>query len=152
MSLKHCYSKYCMCPRLASKSALCCLTGFHQCSSSCHCFNNHNIYVYVCVCVRSSFLYQLEFSDDITRIIQTAINSDGGQPESRKANSMVKSFFIRVRNLKSTQSRQRYCTTKLQSIPQRSCQLVYVATADVQNFIECSSVFSKWTESSPGSK
>uniref|UniRef100_A0A8C2ZN11 Histone-lysine N-methyltransferase n=1 Tax=Cyclopterus lumpus TaxID=8103 RepID=A0A8C2ZN11_CYCLU len=37
----------------------------------------------------------LEFSDDITRIIQTAINSDGGQPESRKANSMVKSFFIR---------------------------------------------------------
>ncbi|KAK1899691.1 Histone-lysine N-methyltransferase 2A [Dissostichus eleginoides] len=37
----------------------------------------------------------LEFSDDIARIIQTAINSDGGQPESRKANSMVKSFFIR---------------------------------------------------------
>ncbi|XP_076592184.1 histone-lysine N-methyltransferase 2A isoform X6 [Chaetodon auriga] len=37
----------------------------------------------------------LEFSDDIVRIIQTAINSDGGQPESRKANSMVKSFFIR---------------------------------------------------------
>lgn len=46
----------------------------------------------------SSFLSQLEFSDDIVRIIQTAINSDGGQPESRKANSMVKSFFIRVRN------------------------------------------------------
>lgn len=37
----------------------------------------------------------LEFSDDIARIIQTALNSDGGQPESRKANSMVKSFFIR---------------------------------------------------------
>ncbi|XP_040903293.1 histone-lysine N-methyltransferase 2A isoform X2 [Toxotes jaculatrix] len=37
----------------------------------------------------------LEFSDDIVRIIQTAINNDGGQPESRKANSMVKSFFIR---------------------------------------------------------
>nr|XP_046244986.1 histone-lysine N-methyltransferase 2A isoform X2 [Scatophagus argus] len=37
----------------------------------------------------------LEFSDDIVRIIQTAMNSDGGQPESRKANSMVKSFFIR---------------------------------------------------------
>ncbi|XP_035536544.1 histone-lysine N-methyltransferase 2A isoform X3 [Morone saxatilis] len=37
----------------------------------------------------------LEFSDDIVRIIQTAINGDGGQPESRKANSMVKSFFIR---------------------------------------------------------
>ncbi|XP_041850190.1 histone-lysine N-methyltransferase 2A isoform X3 [Melanotaenia boesemani] len=37
----------------------------------------------------------LEFSDDIVRIIQTAINSDGGQPESRKTNSMVKSFFIR---------------------------------------------------------
>uniref|UniRef100_A0A3Q3GX53 Histone-lysine N-methyltransferase n=1 Tax=Labrus bergylta TaxID=56723 RepID=A0A3Q3GX53_9LABR len=37
----------------------------------------------------------LEFSDDIVRIIQTAINSDGGQLESRKANSMVKSFFIR---------------------------------------------------------
>uniref|UniRef100_A0A3B4YCG1 Histone-lysine N-methyltransferase n=1 Tax=Seriola lalandi dorsalis TaxID=1841481 RepID=A0A3B4YCG1_SERLL len=37
----------------------------------------------------------LDFSDDIVRIIQTAINSDGGQPESRKANSMVKSFFIR---------------------------------------------------------
>ncbi|KAL6471058.1 hypothetical protein MHYP_G00197080 [Metynnis hypsauchen] len=37
----------------------------------------------------------LEFSDDIVRIIQTAINSEGGQPESRKANSMVKSFFIR---------------------------------------------------------
>uniref|UniRef100_A0A3Q2Y6S9 Histone-lysine N-methyltransferase n=1 Tax=Hippocampus comes TaxID=109280 RepID=A0A3Q2Y6S9_HIPCM len=35
------------------------------------------------------------FSDDVARIIQTAINSDGGQPESRKANSMVKSYFIR---------------------------------------------------------
>lgn len=50
---------------------------------------------YVCVC--SSHFFQLEFSDDIVRIIQTAINSDGGHPESRKANSMVKSFFIRVR-------------------------------------------------------
>lgn len=50
---------------------------------------------YVCVC--SSYFFQLEFSDDIVRIIQTAINSDGGHPESRKANSMVKSFFIRVR-------------------------------------------------------
>ncbi|XP_055752431.1 histone-lysine N-methyltransferase 2A-like isoform X4 [Salvelinus fontinalis] len=37
----------------------------------------------------------LEFSDDIVKVIQTAINSDGGQPENRKANSMVKSFFIR---------------------------------------------------------
>ena len=39
---------------------------------------------------------QLEFSDDIVRVLQAAMNSDGGQPESRKANSMVKSFFIRV--------------------------------------------------------
>uniref|UniRef100_A0A3Q3RZY9 Histone-lysine N-methyltransferase n=1 Tax=Mastacembelus armatus TaxID=205130 RepID=A0A3Q3RZY9_9TELE len=37
----------------------------------------------------------LEFSDDIVRIIQAAINNDGGHPESRKANSIVKSFFIR---------------------------------------------------------
>nr|XP_015192943.1 PREDICTED: histone-lysine N-methyltransferase 2A isoform X3 [Lepisosteus oculatus] len=37
----------------------------------------------------------LEFSDDIVKIIQTAINSDGGQPENKKANSMVKCFFIR---------------------------------------------------------
>ncbi|KAJ7990457.1 hypothetical protein DPEC_G00300510 [Dallia pectoralis] len=37
----------------------------------------------------------LEFSDDMVKIIQTAMNSDGGQPESRKANSMVKTFFIR---------------------------------------------------------
>ncbi|KAJ8347766.1 hypothetical protein SKAU_G00263550 [Synaphobranchus kaupii] len=37
----------------------------------------------------------LEFSDDIAKIIQMAINTDGGQPENRKANSMVKSFFIR---------------------------------------------------------
>ncbi|XP_052472822.1 histone-lysine N-methyltransferase 2A isoform X3 [Carassius gibelio] len=37
----------------------------------------------------------LEFSDDIVKIIQTAINSDGGQLESRKANSMLKSYFIR---------------------------------------------------------
>ncbi|XP_077064612.1 histone-lysine N-methyltransferase 2A isoform X2 [Siphateles boraxobius] len=36
----------------------------------------------------------LEFSDDIVKIIQTAFNSDGGQLESRKANSMLKSFFI----------------------------------------------------------
>lgn len=39
---------------------------------------------------------QLEFSDDIVKIIQAAINSDGGQPEIKKANSMVKSFFVRV--------------------------------------------------------
>ena len=39
---------------------------------------------------------QLEFSDDIVRVLQAAMNSDGGQPESRKANSMVKSFFIQV--------------------------------------------------------
>lgn len=45
----------------------------------------------------SASLFQLEFSDDIVKIIQTAINSDGGQLESRKANSMLKSFFIRVR-------------------------------------------------------
>ncbi|KAA0701545.1 Histone-lysine N-methyltransferase 2A [Triplophysa tibetana] len=37
----------------------------------------------------------LEFSDDIVKIIQTAFNSDGGQMENRKANSMIKSFFIR---------------------------------------------------------
>ncbi|XP_048838562.1 histone-lysine N-methyltransferase 2A isoform X2 [Brienomyrus brachyistius] len=37
----------------------------------------------------------LEFSDDIVRIIQTAITSDGGHPESKRANSMLKSFFIR---------------------------------------------------------
>lgn len=42
------------------------------------------------------FYIQLEFSDDIVKIIQAAINSDGGQPEIKKANSMVKSFFIRV--------------------------------------------------------
>lgn len=53
------------------------------------CFNSCSLYLY--------YLSQLEFSDDIVRIIQTAINNDGGQPESRKANSMVKSFFIRVR-------------------------------------------------------
>lgn len=39
----------------------------------------------------------MDFSDDVVRIVQTAINLEGGQPESRKANSMVKSFFIRVR-------------------------------------------------------
>jgi len=48
-------------------------------------------------CVVRVLPLQLEFSDDIVKVIQTAINSDGGQPESRKANSMVKSFFIRVR-------------------------------------------------------
>uniref|UniRef100_A0A8D2KWD9 Histone-lysine N-methyltransferase n=1 Tax=Varanus komodoensis TaxID=61221 RepID=A0A8D2KWD9_VARKO len=37
----------------------------------------------------------LEFSDDIVKIIQAAINADGGQPELKKANSMVKTFFIR---------------------------------------------------------
>ncbi|XP_064424837.1 histone-lysine N-methyltransferase 2A isoform X2 [Latimeria chalumnae] len=37
----------------------------------------------------------LEFSDDIVKIIQAAMNSDGGQPENKKANSMVKSFFTR---------------------------------------------------------
>ncbi|XP_072319008.1 histone-lysine N-methyltransferase 2A [Eucyclogobius newberryi] len=37
----------------------------------------------------------LEFGDDIAKIIQMAINSDSGLPESRKANSMVKAFFIR---------------------------------------------------------
>lgn len=42
------------------------------------------------------FFLQLDFSDDIVKIIQAAINSDGGQPEIKKANSMVKSFFIRV--------------------------------------------------------
>lgn len=41
-------------------------------------------------------ILQLEFSDDIVKIIQAAINADGGQPELKKANSMVKSFFIRV--------------------------------------------------------
>lgn len=45
------------------------------------------------------FCLQLEFSDDIVKIIQAAINSDGGQPEIKKANSMVKSFFIRVNYL-----------------------------------------------------
>nr|XP_020650223.1 histone-lysine N-methyltransferase 2A [Pogona vitticeps] len=37
----------------------------------------------------------LEFSDDVVKIVQAAINADGGQPELKKANSMVKSFFIR---------------------------------------------------------
>ncbi|XP_077162914.1 histone-lysine N-methyltransferase 2A isoform X2 [Paroedura picta] len=37
----------------------------------------------------------LELSDDIVKIIQAAMNADGGQPELKKANSMVKSFFIR---------------------------------------------------------
>ncbi|XP_043936832.1 histone-lysine N-methyltransferase 2A isoform X4 [Protopterus annectens] len=37
----------------------------------------------------------LEFSDDIVKIIQAAMNADGGQPENKKANSMVKSFFVR---------------------------------------------------------
>lgn len=47
------------------------------------------------------FCIQLEFSDDIVKIIQAAINSDGGQPEIKKANSMVKSFFIRVNEINS---------------------------------------------------
>ncbi|KAM9660040.1 histone-lysine N-methyltransferase 2A isoform 8-T8 [Trichechus inunguis] len=42
-----------------------------------------------------NYISVLEFSDDIVKIIQAAINSDGGQPEIKKANSMVKSFFIR---------------------------------------------------------
>ncbi|XP_063797869.1 histone-lysine N-methyltransferase 2A [Pseudophryne corroboree] len=37
----------------------------------------------------------LEMSDDIVRIIQAAMNADGGHPELKKANSMVKSFFTR---------------------------------------------------------
>ncbi|XP_063166925.1 histone-lysine N-methyltransferase 2A isoform X2 [Candoia aspera] len=37
----------------------------------------------------------LEFSDDLVKIIQAAINADGGQPELKKANSVVKSCFIR---------------------------------------------------------
>ncbi|XP_041427295.1 histone-lysine N-methyltransferase 2A isoform X2 [Xenopus laevis] len=37
----------------------------------------------------------LEMSDDIVRTIQAAMNADGGQPELKKANSMVKSFFTR---------------------------------------------------------
>ncbi|KAI1893780.1 hypothetical protein AGOR_G00127190 [Albula goreensis] len=37
----------------------------------------------------------LEFSDDIVKIIQRAISCDGGQPENKKANSMVKAFFSR---------------------------------------------------------
>nr|XP_056716404.1 histone-lysine N-methyltransferase 2A [Euleptes europaea] len=37
----------------------------------------------------------LELSDDIVKIIQAAMNADGGQPELKRANSLVKSFFIR---------------------------------------------------------
>ncbi|XP_075696252.1 histone-lysine N-methyltransferase 2A isoform X2 [Rhinoderma darwinii] len=37
----------------------------------------------------------LEMSDDIVRIVQAAMNADGGQPELKKANSMVKSFFTK---------------------------------------------------------
>ncbi|XP_053308604.1 histone-lysine N-methyltransferase 2A isoform X2 [Spea bombifrons] len=37
----------------------------------------------------------LEMSDDIVRIIQASMNADGGQPELKKANSMVKSYFTR---------------------------------------------------------
>ncbi|NWJ07508.1 KMT2A methyltransferase, partial [Crypturellus undulatus] len=44
---------------------------------------------------QGGYMSVLEFSDDIVKIIQAAINSDGGQPEVKKANSMVKSFFIR---------------------------------------------------------
>ncbi|KAG8434544.1 hypothetical protein GDO86_012790 [Hymenochirus boettgeri] len=41
------------------------------------------------------YMSVLELSDDIVRIIQAAMNADGGQPELKKANSMVKSFFTR---------------------------------------------------------
>ncbi|XP_072211239.1 histone-lysine N-methyltransferase 2A isoform X4 [Excalfactoria chinensis] len=44
---------------------------------------------------QGGYVSVLDFSDDIVKIIQAAINSDGGQPEIKKANSMVKSFFIR---------------------------------------------------------
>ncbi|XP_048824369.1 histone-lysine N-methyltransferase 2A isoform X4 [Lagopus muta] len=44
---------------------------------------------------QGGYISVLDFSDDIVKIIQAAINSDGGQPEIKKANSMVKSFFIR---------------------------------------------------------
>ncbi|XP_034994898.2 histone-lysine N-methyltransferase 2A isoform X1 [Zootoca vivipara] len=44
---------------------------------------------------QGGYISVLEFSDDIVKIIQAAINADGGQPELKKANSMVKSFFIR---------------------------------------------------------
>ncbi|XP_021231425.1 histone-lysine N-methyltransferase 2A isoform X4 [Numida meleagris] len=44
---------------------------------------------------QGGYISVLDFSDDIVKIIQAAINSDGGQPEVKKANSMVKSFFIR---------------------------------------------------------
>ncbi|XP_076832457.1 histone-lysine N-methyltransferase 2A [Brachyhypopomus gauderio] len=37
----------------------------------------------------------VEFSDDVVRIIQAAINAEGGQLASRKANRMIKTFFIR---------------------------------------------------------
>ncbi|XP_070621810.1 histone-lysine N-methyltransferase 2A isoform X2 [Erythrolamprus reginae] len=37
----------------------------------------------------------LDFSDDLVKIIQAAINADGGQPELKKANSVAKSFFVR---------------------------------------------------------
>nr|DBA16185.1 TPA: hypothetical protein GDO54_003604 [Pyxicephalus adspersus] len=37
----------------------------------------------------------LELSDDIVRIIQAAMNADGGQPELKKANSVVRSFFTK---------------------------------------------------------
>lgn len=44
---------------------------------------------------QGSYTSVLDFSDDIVKIIQAAMNSDGGQPEIKKANGMVKSFFIR---------------------------------------------------------
>ncbi|XP_061449175.1 histone-lysine N-methyltransferase 2A isoform X1 [Rhineura floridana] len=44
---------------------------------------------------QGSYTSVLEFSDDVVKIIQAAINADGGQPELKKANSMLKSFFIR---------------------------------------------------------
>ncbi|KAM9299354.1 histone-lysine N-methyltransferase 2A [Gastrophryne carolinensis] len=37
----------------------------------------------------------LDLSDDIVRIIQAAMNADGGQPELKKANGVVKSFFTK---------------------------------------------------------
>ncbi|XP_018421638.1 PREDICTED: histone-lysine N-methyltransferase 2A [Nanorana parkeri] len=37
----------------------------------------------------------LELSDDIVRIIQAAMNTDGGQPELKKANSVARSFFTK---------------------------------------------------------
>lgn len=84
--------------------------------------------------------FQLDFSDDVVRIIQTAINSDGGHPENRKANSMVKSFFIRVRA-------QRCFPYVLIAVRQRNMSKT-IPTEISLNV----SYFSKWTESSRGLK